>query len=540
MNKSIASFLLLVLVGFQSTGQINNWYLDQKLLKTTQEDSSNCHREIKRFLVTKTLEGFIYANLDSIVRVDSTLEWHMHQGAREKWKLRQIHLTDSNNIKNGRLRFSRQPRYILEELINNGYPFAQIAISSVSKTKGKIFGSLAITLNDPIVFDSIKATEEIDWILPKFLWKDLDIIPGAYFSQSKYLSLTNRIRQSELYKLNGYPDIEFVNGKATVYLDVKQVKSNSFDGIVGLQQSGNRTTLIGNLDLHITNLFKRGQSLGVDWMRFKRESQQANMSYEAPYVFGSSINLGLDLHILKEDSSFTNQSGSLSLSTRLFDQNRFSIIYRRFSAAASLQEVNQGTVGNFRTDWYGIQVGSKVLPRPEQSIEGLWYTSSLQVGNKKLDESSDTIDSTQTLTVQSSLFLDWRRLLTNRLKLVLTFHGRIIDSDVLFQNELFRLGGLSTLRGFNENQFFAARSLVQKVEGRYFFEESSYFSFFSDLATFYSPFTDEWLPAIGLGSGLTVNTNNGNFTFVLGTGSTRQQTFSLNQTRVHFGYSSTF
>ena len=60
--------------------------------------------------------------------------------------------------------------------------------------------------------------------------------------------------------------------------------------------------------------------------------------------------------------------------------------------------------------------------------------------------------------------------------------GGVINSPDLFQNELFRFGGLQTLRGFDELSIYASNYEIWKVEFRYIMEQNSYLFFFYNQA----------------------------------------------------------
>ena len=49
-----------------------------------------------------------------------------------------------------------------------------------------------------------------------------------------------------------------------------------------------------------------------------------------------------------------------------------------------------------------------------------------------------------------------------------------LQGEDLFENELFRIGGLNTLRGFDEASIYASTYCIATVEYRYIFEQNSY------------------------------------------------------------------
>ena len=66
--------------------------------------------------------------------------------------------------------------------------------------------------------------------------------------------------------------------------------------------------------------------------------------------------------------------------------------------------------------------------------------------------------------------------------LLLRLRGEGLLNPRLFINDLFRLGGLNSLRGFNENQFYTSAYAVATAEFRQFIGADSYVFLFADQA----------------------------------------------------------
>ena len=56
----------------------------------------------------------------------------------------------------------------------------------------------------------------------------------------------------------------------------------------------------------------------------------------------------------------------------------------------------------------------------------------------------------------------------------------LIENENLFLNEMFRVGGLNSLRGFSQNFFFASEYVLSNLEMRLFFESNSHLFVFYD------------------------------------------------------------
>src|SRR6185369_14938434 len=80
----------------------------------------------------------------------------------------------------------------------------------------------------------------------------------------------------------------------------------------------------------------------------------------------------------------------------------------------------------------------------------------------------------------SELSFDYCIPLTSRHVIDLGVKGAYLYSPDIFTNELYRFGGLKTLRGFDEESILASAYIIGKAEYRYLLEQNSYlFAFFN-------------------------------------------------------------
>ncbi len=102
---------------------------------------------------------------------------------------------------------------------------------------------------------------------------------------------------------------------------------------------------------------------------------------------------------------------------------------------------------------------------------------------------------------------------------------------------MFRLGGLNTLRGFNENQFFASNYVLSNAELRMHFESNSFLFLFYDQSYIVTDIGDETSSdePFGFGLGLQLNTKSGDFKFAYALGKSNSQVINFNLSKIHFG-----
>ena len=108
-------------------------------------------------------------------------------------------------------------------------------------------------------------------------------------------------------------------------------------------------------------------------------------------------------------------------------------------------------------------------------------------------------------------------------------------------NDLFRLGGLRSIRGFNENYFYTNRYMYLNVEPRFYFGTYSYFLLFTDVGRVENKVGNtpgEW--PFSFGGGLNLETSGGIFKFVYALGQAGNQPLGFNYSRIHFGFTGRF
>ncbi len=116
--------------------------------------------------------------------------------------------------------------------------------------------------------------------------------------------------------------------------------------------------------------------------------------------------------------------------------------------------------------------------------------------------------------------------------------ARLVQNSELLTNELYRSGGLSSIRGFNEKFFFADRYISSRMEFRSFFEDRSYLYVLYD-QLFYGRNNFGENP-FGIGIGFALATSSGQFSFVLAAGKSKSQKIDFSGIKAHFGYVSRF
>ncbi|GAB3007216.1 hypothetical protein GCM10027284_26590 [Cyclobacterium sediminis] len=491
------------------------------------------------------------------IEIGAQTRWFsIGRGNLEPWLLRKLnspfHLTE------GRAFSFKGWQKLMHDLLdlgqNNGYPFMAVKLDSIQQSEKGISAVIAMDKGPYISFDTVKITGNSK-TKPIYLAKKLGITPGEPFSQKKVEDATKALKNIPYISIVGSPELSFQNEQATVYLPVNDRKINSLDGIIGLlpnEIEANKWLVTGQFDLQLYNVAGRGRDYVLNWQRLSQYSQNLNVEAKEPFVLGTNLDLSGSFNLLKEDTTFLNRAFTLNIGYQLSPTAYISFFGKRqagdllavkaYENASKLPEI-----ADFRYNSYGAtfaihRVDDIIMPK-----QGWQSTTTFGIGNKQLLENTGIppelyqgIEKTSLqyfIQTNTAYYHRWRQ----NLGVKLGFNAGDMDNSNLLLNDLFRLGGLQSIRGFNENYFYTNRYLYINVEPRFYFGTYSYFLLFTDLGKVENKVenvSQEW--PISFGGGLNLETSGGIFKFVYAMGQAGSQPLGFNYSRIHFGFTGRF
>lgn len=545
-------FVILTTWGFTLSAQIDAAvYHDGRLTSEVQfQDSLAIHGFINQELIKLWTEGYLYSGLDSIN--DSGLYFHQAEKFAGTLGALLIHDADLDTFYQHQQSGQSRQKAINEQLdqyANSGYPFVTIRTDSIQLAGTTYQQFLQLRPGPRIVYDSLELLGEAE-MSKTFISRVIKTELGEPYSEKSFRQIPQRLERLDFVQLQRAPDVAFENGKAIVYLDLTQRKSSSFEGVVGLlpRQSGDQGLAVtGYANLQLANLFQSGKHLGFTWNRFADQSQTVDLSYYHPFFLSSRLFLDVNFELLKQDTTFLNQSWDLR--TGAYLGNRAEIFFGYEAINGSLIspseiDLNSG-FADFKTNRYRIGLRDALYDQDLRLYDGIRYHADLLAGDKQILKNpaiaSEQYDSLmlQTLLVKFNAGIKYLLRLQKATAIYHQVEGQLYFNDELLDNELTRLGGLRTLRGFNEKFFFVRHYVLSRLELRQYFEERSYFMVFYDQLMMTSEKSDLSWPR-GFGGGLTLNTSNGLFTFAMALGSSADLDINPAEIKIHIGYISVF
>ncbi|MDP5170558.1 MAG: BamA/TamA family outer membrane protein [Bacteroidia bacterium] len=578
---SIIRFLILIAClngGWQLYGQ--TWEIDGMAEKSAGSiprrtwmaatDSMEILRLTNRWLEEVAREGYLEAGIDSFLWRGGNWHLHLHQGP--------LYLLDSLKIEGlppvwlqgSRLdKYQRKTRPLKWEEVdvrllsslqlaqNEGFPFASFKQTDLTYVPGTevlhVSTSYLFSPGPEIRIDSIQFVgkkKEPD----AFVWGIIRLQPGDLFNQSQIDAIPTLLNNTVYYQdveqaTIGYTD----NGKAIVTVNLKQKKSNRFDILAGLlpadPASDQRFQFTVTADVTLVSPFGKGEIIGLEFRKLPGTSQLVDVFTRLPYLFRTPLQAEGRLKLQKQEELFQNLTYEAGLFYHFtpYLQAKFSLhgldtrlLETALRDTATLTPAQlDGTRRLLGIGFLYEQLDYRNNPR-----KGWDSHLSLGIGRREIKENvllralkpewyssvppSQGIREVE-LKVKTYFPIGLRQVIH------LGQHTYWLGMDNYLRNDQRQVGGVYSLRGFNENQYFADLLVQLTAEYRLQLERDSYIFGFVDLAYLEDNVDLINRRAIGTGIGMQYGTQVGILSIVYGIGVSDDQSFQPSRGRIHLG-----
>ncbi len=410
---------------------------------------------------------------------------------------------------------------LLDRYEEAGHPLAQIRVAETTPSAAER-AALRVTLQideGPALWlrrveapDDARATPEL-----------LAYLAGL--EESKSLrgydpdAIQRRLQAHDLFETVGPPQLRVADdGGAVLQIPIEEAPPGAFDAVLGYlpaSQTRDSGQLVGSGHLVLKHLFGGGRRAELALDRRPGRTSIVDVSVADPYLFRRPVRLAGRFRGEQRDSTYGERVYELEGGYRLGNG-------LELTATLSREGVRPGPAGTpvrgarqhiprATTVFYGVGVRYRQLDRSRNPRRGVSLDVQLSQGRKerRLRRVSASGDTTRV----SDSFRQER--LRGRVRTYLPLFDRQVfvaggDGSVLLsrdydRSDLFRLGGATSLRGYDEDRFagnVVARGLV---EYRLQLDRASYAHVFFDLGYVARPglgattATQGWHPGYGLG-----------------------------------------
>lgn len=358
---------------------------------------------------------------------------------------------------------------------------------------------------------------------------------GKTFNRENLQRVYNDFNAIKFVSQIRYPEILFKEDSTKVYVYLEKAKPNSFDGFIGFSndEDEGKVRFNGYLDLLLVNVLNSGERFNLYWKNNGDEQTTFNAQLELPYVFKSPIGLKGSLNIFKQDSTFQNTVTDLNAGYYFSYNSKLFLGYRR-TQSVDIQNLDNTTLSDYSSTFWtstyehtGYTFDDYLFPEKTRiMIKG-------GVGSRN-SRATDTGQFFLQADVSHNLYLNKRNIIAIRNE------SYYLDSDTYIINELYRFGGINSVRGFNENSLQASLYTALLAEYRYVLAPNMYIYSITDYGYFQDKTSNLNDNLLGLGFGFGLLTKNGLFNIIYANGSTGNQSIKLSNSIVHLSFKAVF
>ena len=497
--------------------------------------------EIDRILQQVKKRGFFTARIDSISKTNKELIAYLDLGK----KINEIIIVTKKDNTNGIIdsgidsikiktrEFSDLTNQLLKQIDRKGNSFSEITYVNPLLKNDTLFLEMKISNSSSRKIDKV-ITKGYEDFPKKFITKYFLIDKNTVFSKKKLNQVSALSNKLDFIKEKKAPEVLFKKDSTHLYLFLDKIGTSSFDGLVNFssKENGKGLLLNGNLDLKLNNTFNTGEKFEIIWNKVSDEKTDFKINSYVPYILNSKFSTTLEFYLYRQDSTFINTNFELKTDYSINQKSHASILYSS-EKSNYLLNISNNDLASYSNYFIGLGYELK-----KSSTSNLYkykngLNLNLTIGKRKTDT-----ESINQLKFHFSAFANVQ--INNRGYLNIKNESGLLTSKNYLLNELFRIGGANSIRGYNEQSIFTNGYSYSNIEFRYSLDTSSYLYSITDLGIYKENTTNKIKKLLGIGAGYQFRINNNlvNLGYVISTNSSTNA--KLNSSRLVVRWTSFF
>jgi len=503
-------------------------------------------------------KGYVLANIDSLAWKDSiSASAYMYRGPQfdrlkisvaeeDRFLMRKIPRLSERFLRNVSF-YPAEVERVLSEVLsfleNNGFPYASVRLIWDGVYASENQAELIINRGPEVILSKIHIKGEAE-VSEKFLTNLIAIREGDYFNQERLERISARIKQTLFLDEIKPHELLFTPEGFELFLYLKTAPVSLVNGVVGLQPNSvtGKSVFTGDVRLRLQNVLKRGELFDVNWRSLQPQTQDLKIKLNYPFLLNTPFGIDGAFDLYKRDTTFLTTVGRIGVQYFLSGGSYIKVFYEgeNSNLLSGAQSSSLGNLSSVSSNRYGLGFFRRQLDYLPNPSKGFFIEVNGLIGARTSRvPASDSVTSSTTYAVR--LDLEWFVPLAKRHVLRITNNTRAYYAPEVFTNELNRFGGLTTQRGFDEEELFASTRSTFTVEYRFLVDKNSHAFLFYD-QSFYENSAQQYYfdSPFGTGAGFSFGTNIGVFSISYGIGKQFDNPMLLREGKVHFGYVSFF
>jgi hemolysin activation/secretion protein len=565
---AILFLLLLHLIGAAQsyTLEIRSKQGDYLLKKIAYKKSftkeSERTKELQKVLFQCFDNAYLAAEYDSVITDSLKQTIYLAFGNQYKWATLKHGNVDEGVLSEIGFReklYTNKPvsyrdvKRVQEKLItyyeNNGFPFASIKLDSIVIQDNQFSAVMNLQKHSEQKIDSITITGNAK-IAPVYIYNYLGIKPGSRYNESQLKKVNIRMAELQFVRSTKPAVVVFGEKQNKLLLSLEKKRASQFDGILGVLPDNKTGKILftGDVRLRLQNGLGRGELIDLNWRKMQTQTQDLKLRLVYPFIFKTPFGIDYNFKLYKKDTTFIDVNQNIGVQYLFIGGNYFKVFYNnKTSTLLSTKGLEFITTlpsyADVQTNMYGIGYKLERLDYRINPRKGFYLIVNASAGTKKIKKNAKinqevydqiSLNSTQyNGDFEASLFIP----IAGRSTVKIGNSSGFVNGENTFQNELLRIGGLKTLRGFDEESIFTTSYSIFTLEYRFLLEQNSYIYLFGDGAWYENNNVKEYVndTPIGFGAGISFETKAGIFSINYALGKQFDNPIQLRSGKIHFG-----
>ncbi|MGZ3883537.1 MAG: ShlB/FhaC/HecB family hemolysin secretion/activation protein [Bacteroidia bacterium] len=537
--------------------------------KQKQPGEKEIVKELNTVVSDLRFQGYLLANIDSAGGDSLHKTYYLSIGKKFKWAYLKkgnadmevmSHLGYNEKFYTNKPFNYTQTARLIEKTLNyyenNGYPFVAVRLDSIDVKDNGISAVLNVEKNKLYRIDSIIVKGDAK-INKTFLYRYLSIKPAMPYDQTALSSISKKIKQLAFLTEFQSQEMRFYEKQNKLYLFLNKRNASQFDGIIGiLPDNTGKTIFTGDVKIKlVNNIFRAGETFDLNWRRLQVQTQDFNGHVAYPFLFGTPIGTDYTIKIYKRDSSYIDVNNNIGLQYFFKGLNNIKLYYKqRNTSLLSTSGLQFITVlpdyADIITESYGLGLTFEKLDYRFNAHRGFSINLNSQAGTKNIRKNPKINDAVYTnLQLKSTQYQFegnanlYIQVKGNNVIRLAAQYASVFGNAPVFKNELFRIGGLKTLRGFDEESIFASTYVIPTFEYRFLFSQNSNILIFAEGAWYENRSSGNTYvkdTPYSIGAGINFDTKAGIFSLNYALGSQFGQSLDFRTGKIHFGLTALF
>ena len=491
---------------------IKTGYLENELLETKKTNDSSFTFKYNLGNLTRNIE----------IKIDS-----LSNEVTEVLNIKSSETILLSNLEN----FINEKLSILEK---KGFAQSKIKLENFNKTENKLQAHLIIELNqvrkiNNLVFQGYNQFP--NGIKKVFLRK----YQSKPFNKSVIKKIHSDFNSLPFVTQTKYPEVLLTTDSTKVYLYLEKRKNNSFDGFLGFgnNEETQKLQFNGYLDLNLYNNLNSGERFNLYWKNDGNKQSTFNVNLDLAYIFKSPMALKSNLKIFKQDTIFQNSSFDFDLGY-MINYNTKAFIGYKDNVSEAIQKITSSDLKDLKSTFITTTFEHKKIDFDDSLFPDKFSIfTKFGIGDR-------TASSLKTNQFFAQFQFQQLLELNKKNYIHLKSDTYFLQSTNYYTNELYRFGGIQSIRGFNENSLQGNIFSGIFAEYRYVASPNLYFYSITDFAYYQDKANNSKDQLYGLGFGFGLLSNGGLFNLVYANGNTGSQNIKLSNSIVQISFKTYF